>query len=209
MGLARSVGSRLKSPAEGNLPRACGSAGLPGITAPPNELNWDSVVLETGGTGTEIASRRWDPQSGSVALGWDPSAEGGPDGPAVSRLRWDGAYWRWLALTPNGPGSPQARRMPGPSPACGEVTAWLQGGGERSTGGMPASGRAALCFMLGSRAPLCRREKWEWRQEPRKRLHPHAIPGAAGVGGSLPAVLGREERQSEPRGERGGGSGWG
>lgn len=54
MGLTHSVGSRLKSPVEGNLPRPCRSARLPGITAPPNELNWDSVVLETGGTGTEI-----------------------------------------------------------------------------------------------------------------------------------------------------------
>lgn len=89
---------------------------------------------------TEITVRRRDPQSGSVVLGWDPSAKGEPDGPAASRLLWDGGYQRWLALTPNGPGSSRALRMPGSSLACREVTAWLWSGGERSTGGVPASG---------------------------------------------------------------------
>ena len=170
VGLARSVGSRLKSPAEGNLPRPCRSAGLPGITAPPNELNWDSVVLETGGTGTEITPRWWDLQSGSVVLGWDLSAKERPDGPAASWLHWDRGYWWWLALTPNGPGSSQALRMPGPSMVCGKVTAWLRGGGERSTGGMPASGQAGG-FELGF---TVQGEGVGWQQEPRQRLRPRA-----------------------------------
>lgn len=45
-------------------------------------------------------------------------------------------------------------------------------------------------FELGSQAPLCRGKEWGWRREPRQRLRPCAVPGAAGAGGSLPTVLG-------------------
>lgn len=102
--------------------------------------------------------------------------------------------------------------MPGPSLACGEVMAWLWGGGDHSAGEMPADDQPGACHvgLVRGGFPGCAvpgegvgmaARRWE--------PQPRAIPGAAGAGGSLPALLGQEERQSTPLRERGGGSGWG